>query len=117
MAPRLCESHLDPAGIVGEQPPLPVRHRTAAPGVQHPDPCRARAAQREGEHLGRPGVDPLRVVQGDEQPAALRELAERPEQAEPDRVRSSRLVARVGAQQGHLERAALRSWQGREVGQ
>ena len=66
----------------------------------------------EGEDLGGTGVDPLRVVQGDEQSALPGELAQRSEEAEADRVGAGRLVPRVGAQQCDPERAPLRAGAG-----
>ena len=82
---------------------LSVAHRR-----EHADSLAPQAPQRDLKRGGGRGVEPLQVVDGNQQRAPLLELAQRVEDREPDRVRLRRIVLRLGQEQRDLERSAAR---------
>ena len=67
-------------------------------------PALAQAPERDLEHAGGGRVEPLDVVEGDEDRAALGESTQDVEHGQPDRVRIGSHLARLGEQQRDLER-------------
>ena len=72
------------------------------------DPLAPQAPQRDLKRAGGRRVEPLQVVDGNQQRAPLLELAQRVEDRKPDRVRLRRIVLRLGQEQRNLERSATR---------
>ncbi len=83
-----------------------VRDRTAG-GKQATDVLVAQPAQREIERRRRRGVEPLDVVDGNQQPPRRGSGAECTQRSTADRTRIERLTARP-KQEGGLQRVALR---------
>src|SRR5581483_238913 len=91
---------------LGDSMPLPDGH-------EQPDRLRAEPPQRELERSRRGGVEPLGVVERDEERAPLGHDAKHVEHREPDRMAVWRSIPRLGDQEGDLERAPPRRKQRR----
>ena len=83
--------------------PAPVRRVARKPiGLLREPP------ERHLKHAGRGRVEPLEVVEGDEDAAALGHRRQHVEDCKPDRVRVERLVAGLDEPERDLERAPAR---------
>ena len=77
------------------------------PGEHEDDGAVVQAPRGEGERVAGGGVQPLEVVDGDQQRAVRRERAQRVPEAERDRAAVGRLTVRFHAQERHLQRREL----------
>jgi hypothetical protein len=80
------------------------RVRGRAQGGQHTDRLVAQAAKGNLEHACRGRVEPLHVVERDEDGPVLSEHPLDVENGEPDRVRIRRVIARLHEPERNLER-------------
>ena len=72
---------------------------------QEGDALVPQATQGDLQDAGGRRVEPLEVVDRDQDGPSLREQAKRVEKCQPDRVRIGRLLSRLGDEEGHLEGA------------
>ena len=88
---------------------------TGALGEQEADGLALEAAHGEVECVGGRRIEPLDVVDRDQQRLTGSQGAQRVQEAERDRVGLGRRARRLGPQKGHLQRAQLRSRQADEL--
>ena len=90
--------------------------RRSSDGGEKADGLVAQAPQGDLQHACGGRVEPLQVVERDQHGAALGERSQHVEEREPDRARVRGLRARLGEQEGDLERSASqRRERGRHV--
>ncbi len=78
-----------------------------SPGAEQPHRRRRQSSGGEAQHLGGRDVQPLRVVDGDEQRAGGAELAQGADHGHRDRAVVGLVAIGDPPQQSHLERLAL----------
>ena len=88
---------------------------TGALGEQEADGLALEPAHGEVECVGGRRIEPLDVVDRDQQRLTGGQGAQRVQEAERDRVGLGRRARRLGPQKGHLQRAQLRSRQADEL--
>jgi hypothetical protein len=94
---------------------LELRRRCRAPGEEECDRFALEPAGGEGKRVGGRRIEPLDVVDCDQQRPAGCQRAERVQEADRDRVHLRRRIRRLGPQQRRFERAQLGNRQHRQL--
>jgi len=117
--PPRCSDAQVPHLEAFQRPPLERalegRRGAGTPGEQERDRLARETAGSEGERIARRTIEPLDVVDGDQERFAGSQGAQRVQEADGDRVRLRRSARRLGAEKGHLEGMKLRKRHSREL--